>query len=993
MKHALFILASLFLATILLLTLVIDRIQSSITQAQPGLPVASAIAPDRTQVMRAPQGGTVMFIENVGQFSDSARFQIRGANGTGIWLANDAVWMILLEPGTDRAQLPEGPGFREVSAESEPRNGVSLKFSFVGGNSNPQIIPFDRLDTKVSFFIGNDPTNWHVDVPVWGGVRYVDLYPGVDLELTGEDGQYRQRLVAYANADLSTVRLRVEGAESMTLDGGRLRLTTAVGKFTLPLLAVEGARPGSRPASFSVEPGTFEVSSPFSSSPPFPHFPFPSHSTSPQDNSGDLLYSTFLGGSNVDSSTAVAVDALGHTYLTGYTTSSDFPTTAGTFDPSFNSNYDGFIVKLNANGTGLVYTTFLGGSGDDCWFGCSIAVDEAGNAYVTGFTGSSDFPTTAGAFDTIYNSGGSDAFVTKLDVAGNALVYSTFLGGSGYDSGHDLMVYNDDVFIVGGAGDGFPTTTSALDTSFNDCGKERWCDVFVARLNANGSALVYSSYLGGSDNDWSNGIAVDSNGRAAIVGPTASDDFPTTSGAFDPDFNGGGRDAFVAKLDATGSSLVFSTYLGGSGSEWGNAVVLDNTDSPIIAGGTESSDMPTSSNAFDSTLGGLRDAFVAKLSGDGKAILYSSFLGGNDRDWCSRGLAVDEGGTIYMAGKTESPDFPSTSGAYDEIYNGGEDAFVVTLNPVCSGLEYATVLGGSNDDYGFDIARYGGGSTYVAGYTGSSDFPTTEGAFDTSHNGQWDIFVAKFADVKYSISGRVQDANGNPFASVTVWAGSGHSAVTNTDGVYSLGNLLAHTYTLTPSQSGYIFWPATRTVTLPPDAGGQNFIILSGPVSTTLTPGTVADLSYNDTQDLLTQLDFPADAVNQITTMVLTPTLASGGGGSAFAGHAFELAAYQGGSLRPDFTFGAPVTLTIHYSDNDVRVVIDESQLALWRWTGSEWQDAAQTCDPVSPYTRDMANNVLSVPACHLSLFSLFGPTNQVYLPLILHQSPWECSR
>ncbi len=242
--------------------------------------------------------------------------------------------------------------------------------------------------------------------------------------------------------------------------------------------------------------------------------------------------------------------------------------------------------------------------------------------------------------------------------------------------------------------------------------------------------------------------------------------------------------------------------------------------------------------------------------------------------------------------------------------------------------------------------------------------------------------------VFYDIYGQARHANGQPFPGVTV-SGSGGLGDVTTDagGAYEFTDLDEGTYTLTPSYLGYVFSPSARTVTLPPDAGGQNFYVLPAPVSTNLVSGTAASLIYTDAQGFPTQLDFPPNAVTDDTTLVLTPTIASGGAGFVFAGHAFELAAYQGGQLQSGFTFGSPVTITIRYSDDDVRLVSDELRLTLYWWTGSAWQDAAETCSPTSIYTINVDGNVLSVPICHLSEFGLLGPTHNVYLPLVMRNS------
>jgi hypothetical protein len=264
-----------------------------------------------------------------------------------------------------------------------------------------------------------------------------------------------------------------------------------------------------------------------------------------------LVYSTFLGGTSNDYVQAIAVDSAGAACVTGYTSSPNFPTTPGAFDTHLDDLYDAFVTKLDASGTSLVYSTFLGGTDRD--WADAIAVDSAGVAYVAGYTSSSDFPTTAGAFDTSFN-GSTDVFVTKLDASGNALVYSTLFGGTNYEFPYAIAVDSAGAAYVTGLthSSSFPTTPGAFDTSYNSDFQHD--DAFVTKLDASGSALVYSTFLGGKDYDEAYAIAVDSAGAAYVAGVTYSVGFPTTPGAFDSTFNGssGNGDAFVTKLNASG---------------------------------------------------------------------------------------------------------------------------------------------------------------------------------------------------------------------------------------------------------------------------------------------------------------------------------------------------------------------------------------------------------------------------------------------------------
>jgi hypothetical protein len=322
-----------------------------------------------------------------------------------------------------------------------------------------------------------------------------------------------------------------------------------------------------------------------------------------------LVYLTYLGGSADDYGKGIAVDASGNAYVTGYTYSSNFPTTPGAFQTGYGGGGDAFVTKLNAAGSSFLYSTYLGGSNFD--YATAIAVDAAGNAYVAGLS-YGDFPTTPGAFQPSY--GGSDAFVTKVNGDGSALVYSTYLGGSTYDDARGIAVDTDgSAYVTGNTNSiDFPITPDAFQTSFG--GPENATDAFVTKVNADGSALVYSTYLGGSNYDEAHGIAVDTSGNAYVTGLTFSGNFPTTRGAFQTGYGGGG-DAFVTKLKADGSALVYSTYLGGSNDDSALSIAVDATGNAYVSGYTTSSNFPTTPGAFQTSFGGGPfDAFVAKIA-------------------------------------------------------------------------------------------------------------------------------------------------------------------------------------------------------------------------------------------------------------------------------------------------------------------------------------------------------------------------------------------
>jgi hypothetical protein len=471
-------------------------------------------------------------------------------------------------------------------------------------------------------------------------------------------------------------------------------------------------------------------------------------------------------------------------------------------DGSLGGSEDAFVVKLNATGTALVYSTYLGGSVSEA--GLGIAVDAAGAAYVTGFTNSTNFPTTAGAFDTTFNGGGTDAFVTKLDPSGSALVYSTYLGASGVDFGTGIAVdAAGAAYVTGETSSADFTASCTAPCTVLDATLGGFFDAFVTKLNATGTALVYSTYLGGSSFDSGTGIAVDAVGAAYVTGATRSADF--TAGCTAPctvlDATLGGlQDAFVTKLNATGTALVYSTYLGGSGSENSSeqfagvqvpgGIAVDAAGAAYVTGDTRSADFTAGCTApcmvLDGTLGGPQDAFVTKLNPTGTALVYSTYLGGSgiDSGW---GIAVDAAGAAYVTGFTSSADFTAGCTApctvLDGSLGGSIDAFVTKLNATGTALVYSTYLGGSSSDIGFGIAVDGAGAAYVVGWTFSADFTTGCTSpctvLDATLGAGQDAFVAKIGSspAGYEIVSRRVLVPASNIANVNVSCSSGNKVM------------------------------------------------------------------------------------------------------------------------------------------------------------------------------------------------------------------------
>ena len=707
-------------------------------------------------------GPPLSFVANRGQIDARVRYYAQ-ARGFGAYFTTDGVTIAL----------------------TKGERGHAVQLRFVGGRPGARPEALDRRAGRVNYIGGSER---HVNIPTYGRVAYQDVWPGIDLVFIGRPGRLKYEFHLAAGADPADVRLAYAGSESLaiTKDGGLTVRTPAGTLADAPPRSYQAGRGavGSRfrlhgGHAYGFTLGAYDRDRPLVIDP-------------------GLEYSTFLGGTINDEVRDIAVDAQGNALVTGETHGPGFPTTPGAFDPTEGGGIDAFVAKLSADGSTLVYSTFLAGFESDTGHG--IAVDDAGHAYVSGSTGSADFPTTPGAFDRQHAPGFfADVFVTKLNTSGSGLVYSTLLGGeSREDFDHGLDIALDDAghaYVTGRAESAdFPTTPGAFDTTL-----EGAADAFATKLNPDGTGLVFSTLLGGSNFviEQAFGIAVDNEGSAYLGGRTHSADFPTTPGALDETMNGQ-SDGFVTKLAPTGQALEYSTFLGGTGEvpgpddDYVEAVAVDADGSAFVVGATVSPDFPTSPGAFDTTHnGGEHDAFVTKLDPSGGALAYSSFLGGADLD-SALGIAVDARGRAWTAGRTDSSDFPTTPQGHDTSLNGFRDAFGARLNASGSALGYATYLGGTDgSEVATGVALDPAGDAYLGGITSAADFPTTPGAFDTSFNSPTrpDGFIAKLRAVagapasltispetavnpldegQHCVSAAVRDAAGEPTPGVLV---------------------------------------------------------------------------------------------------------------------------------------------------------------------------------------------------------------------------------
>jgi len=638
---------------------------------------------------------------------------------------------------TDRARsfFVRGPGYglqvdpagltylfpaTSTGAASQAYPG-KVRMTLLGANPNSAALLEEPLPGRANYFVGADPLHWRLRVPTFRRVGFTGVYPGIDVLYYGHHGRLEFDFVVAPGADPGQVCLHIDGIRSLGLaSDGSLVIETPAQRLVWPPASLYQEFPGGRrpvegryllrgdgKVGFTI--GPYDVARELIIDPV-------------------LMYSTFLGGNSADWGGGLALDADGNTYLTGWTWStSQFPGTGAGFQTDRLGQTDGFVMKLDANNRDLVYATYLGGTSYEAEL-VAVAVDSQGCAYVTGGTASADFPVTEGAAQ---GKPGSqlDVFVAKLDPSGSSLVYSTYLAGNGHDESQGIALdASGNAYVTGRtASTDWPVTTGTRQTRLAG-----GFDAFITKLSSSGSLLYYSTFLGGTGDEWAHAIVLDQEGRACVGGYTRSPDFPVTAGAQQTG-PAGGSDGFLACLSPDGSTAEYASYFGGSGNDHGRYLALDDQGFLYLAGNTNSDDLPVSAGAYQGQFAGEIDGFLAKIDFRRGMLVYGTYLGGKGYE-IVRALAVDEAGQAYLAGATQSWDFPTTIDAVQRTHGGQEDGFVAKLSPDGQVLTYGTLLGGSASDRIRGLAIDDLGNAHVTGFTGSADFPV-RGALQPTYLG------------------------------------------------------------------------------------------------------------------------------------------------------------------------------------------------------------------------------------------------------------------
>lgn len=668
--------------------------------------------------------------------------------------------------------------------QSGQRRPLSVSFAGVDGGVQP--VGEGQLKGRVNYLVG-DRRDWETNLAMFSGASYRRVWPGIDAWFSGSQHRLEYTFTVAPGADPRRIALGYAGQTRLRIAHDGSLLVTVRGDQRLRQLSprtyqVEGTRRVIVPSHYvlhgdrvGIEVGRYDH-----------------HRRLIIDPTIALAYSTYLGGNQGDQGFGIAIDSAGDAYITGNTQSTNFAT-PGSFQPTLGGTQDAFVAKLSQDGQTLDYVTYLGGSASD--FGQGIAVDSAQEPYVVGATFSTDFPTkNALTGQSTFESGESESgYVLKLNSAGNGLVFSTLLGGNNFTQCNGVAVDSQgNAYVTGDtAATDFPLSSGAYRKTQMGAAE----DAFATELSGTGG-LDFSTLVGGNGGDDGSAIVPDGTGGAWITGGTNSTDLATAGSpqATNPSAN---EDAFVLHLAPGGTSVIYATYLGGSQSDGGNGIALDPQGNVYVAGVTDSSDFPTTTGAAQTTFGGGdSDAFVTEYTSQG-GLVYSTYLGGPVDDE-ALGIAVDAAGSAYVTGDTkpipmedgirrgmsaaasphqdEAGGFPvenpiqSTSG-------GGEDAFVTKLTPDGKALVYSTYLGGSGDDGGTGIAVDLGGNAYITGSTDSTDFPTANPENGTENNG--DAFAAKIATGDFALTVTKSGSGAGTVTSVPAGIGCGSTCAAN----------------------------------------------------------------------------------------------------------------------------------------------------------------------------------------------------------------------
>ncbi len=673
------------------------------------------------------QGGSSYFVESPLSTNKNQIFLLKFEKGFVVFEKNKITYQFIklisqVDNNINQHEISSIGGTYDI-------NNFSLLFNNV--NLNCKINGVDEYEDKVNYLIGSDSSSWKTGVGKFKQIVYENIWEGIDLKYYILNGSLKYDYIVHPNADISKIQFTFQ-SECSDIFHSPKYLTFACNGYEIK---------DSIPVSFQIENNEKKYIDVFFKLNSKRSIGFDAVSYNKEIDliiDPTLVFSTFIGGTGDDYqyTGGISKDNLGNIYETGRTFSSNFPTSPSAYQTTNAGSLDCFVFKLSADGTTLLYSTYVGGNDVDAGY-TSVVGTNSSEVIVGGTTGSSNFPTSSGVFQTIYGGGVYDGFLFKLNSTGSNFVFSTLVGNTANDLIASITVDNtNNIYVVGQTNNRF---FNQLGSYQNVYGGGPW-DVFIAKFNSNGTTRISSTMYGGNGDDHSHSIKVDGSGNVFIAG-FSSGQLPISAGAFDVSYNGGTWDTYVAKFNNSLSVLNYSTYVGSNGADWvWNSLEIDQNGNAYVAGYTSGFNFPVNSTAYQQFYGGGPfDAFYYKLNNTGTNLMACTYFGeiGDDEGW---GIVLD--GTDVLITGTFGSGLNTSLCSYDSTYNFSQDAFIAKFDSGGQNLLYSTYIGGSNNDLGYNIMK-DGANIIVAGSTQSINFPTVAGSYDTVHNGLKDVFVFK----------------------------------------------------------------------------------------------------------------------------------------------------------------------------------------------------------------------------------------------------------
>lgn len=834
------------------------------------------------------------FVENKGQWPSEVLYLTR-LGGLDAWITQKGVLYDFYRIEEIKNNVTNETFPEDVKPSLFNRIGHVVLCKLQGNKINLKTEGKQKLQGYYNYLIGNNPSKHATHVALYKEVVLKNVYNGIDIRYYFDKGSLRFDYIVHPGADPNQITFSLKGSNNNYInEKGNLTFTTRFGEVQMTELLsyqYQGNEKKKVESKFIRKGNDWKID-------------VANYDPNKELIIDPLIFSTYIGGSDIDRGRSIAYDNNKNIYIVGESISTDYPVTIlGTYQATNQGLYDVVVSKFNPTATSLIYSTYIGGDNID--YSSAIQVNSSGEVFITGYTKSNNFDVTLDALQNTFGGGIYDAFVSRLNSLGTSLLYSTYLGGSGTDMALSITIdANNSAYVAGyTTSSNFPLQ-NAYQTSLGG-----GTDIFISKISSTGQNLLYSTYFGGTGDDYCYSIAVNTSGSIYFTGYTKSNNFPTTNGAFQTSLQGT-SDAFITKL--YNNTLTYSTYLGGSNEEVSRSLKIDAAGNAYITGYTASNnDFDVTSGAYQSTYGGgTQDAFITKINTNGTALVYSTYLGGSNDDY-GYSIALDNN-VPCITGYSFSFDFPTTPGAFQTTKLGTyEDAFIAKVSS-SQGLVYSTYVGGNNVDRAYSLVM-DNNAALITGYTNSTNYPLSANAYQTNFGGVSDILLTKIClmGIALDTTQGSQDQNvciNTPIENIKFKA-SGSTAIGTPLG-------LPAGVTAYWSQPFYFNIPAVIITGTPSVEGTYNYSIpIIGSCDTVIVTGTIVvdpenTVTLTSNNDLQTVcINTPIENISYVTTGATgigTPTGLPTGITATFAGNAIFISGTP--TEDGEFPFSIPLT-------------------------------------------------------------------------------------